>query len=76
LNNKERQELADLPTRIEEWETAHAQLTVKLSDPDFYKNETAKFSEVSAQLEANEKAHAVAFARWEELEARQEGAAQ
>lgn len=76
LNNKERQELAELPARIEALETAHAQLTEKLSDPEFYKNEAAKFSEVSAQLEANEKEHAVAFARWEELEARQEGSTQ
>jgi len=76
LNNKERQELTELPTRIEVLETEHAQFTEKLSDPDFYKKETAKFSEVSAQLETNEKEHAVAFARWEELEARQEGAVQ
>jgi len=75
LNNKERQELTELPARIETLETEHAQLTVKLGDPDFYKNEAAKFSEVSAQLEANEKAHTIAFTRWEELEARQEGAA-
>ncbi len=76
LNNKEREELKKLPAQIEALETEHTQLTEKLGDPDFYKNEAAKFSEVSAQLEANEKAHEVAFTRWEELEARQEGAEQ
>ncbi len=74
LNNKEREELKKLPGQIEALETEHAQLTEKLGDPDFYKNEAAKFSEVSAQLEKNERTHAVAFARWEELESRMEGA--
>ena len=44
-------------------------LTAKLADPAFYKKEAAKFAEVKGRLDALEREHAVAFARWEELEA-------
>lgn len=44
-------------------------LTAKLADPAFYKKEAVKFAEVKARLETVEREHAVAFARWEELEA-------
>ncbi len=69
LTNKERQELEALPARIEALEKEQTELTAKLADPAFYKKEAAKFAEVKKRLEAVEKEHAVAFARWEELEA-------
>jgi len=53
-------------------EQEQAQLTAKLADPAFYKKEPQKFAEVKGRLDALEREHAVAFARWEELEARQE----
>jgi ATP-binding cassette subfamily F protein uup len=68
LNNKERQELEKLPARIEALEKEQAELTAKLADPAFYKSQAAKFAEVKARLETVEREHAVAFARWEELE--------
>ena len=70
LSPKERTELASLPERIERLEAEQAELAAKLSDPAFYKTQAAQFSEVKAQLDAIEREHAAAFARWEELEGR------
>ncbi len=69
LTNKEQRELEALPKRIETLEAEQAELTAKLSDPAFYKNESAKFTGVKARLDALEQEHVTAFARWEELEA-------
>lgn len=68
LTNKERAELEALPARIEALETEQAELVAKLGDPDFYKNEAAKFAAVKARLDEVESEHAAAFTRWEELE--------
>jgi ATP-binding cassette subfamily F protein uup len=77
LSNKEQKELEALPARIEALEKEQAELTAKLADPSFYKNQAARFAEVKARLETLEKEHATTFARWEELEARsnEQGAA-
>lgn len=69
LSNKERQELETLPAKIEALEKEQTELTAKLADPAFYKSQAVKFAEVKARLEVVEREHAVAFARWEELEA-------
>ena len=69
LSGKEQKELETLPARIESLEKEQAELTAKLADPAFYKKEAAKFAEVKGRLDALEREHAVAFARWEELEA-------
>ncbi|MFT3869869.1 MAG: ATP-binding cassette domain-containing protein [Nibricoccus sp.] len=69
LTNKERKELDELPARIEAMETEQAELTAKLGDPVFYKNQAAQFAEVKKRLDVLEHEHATAFARWEELEA-------
>ena len=58
-----------MPAKIEVLEKEQAELTAKLADPSFYKNEAAKFVTVKARLEMLEKEHAIAFARWEALEA-------
>ncbi|HTL68280.1 MAG TPA: ATP-binding cassette domain-containing protein [Lacunisphaera sp.] len=72
LSNKERKELESLPAKIEALEKEQAQLTAKLADPSFYKSQAAQFAQVKARLDALEQEHAVAFTRWEELEARRE----
>ncbi|MSU47250.1 MAG: ATP-binding cassette domain-containing protein [Lacunisphaera sp.] len=72
LSTKEQKELESLPAKIEALEQEQAQLTVKLADPAFYKKEPQKFTEVKGRLDALEREHAGAFARWEELEARTE----
>ncbi|HVT72542.1 MAG TPA: ATP-binding cassette domain-containing protein [Lacunisphaera sp.] len=72
LSNKERQELEALPARIEALEREQAQLSAKLADPAFYKSQAAQSAQVRARLDALEQEHAIAFTRWEELEARRE----
>ena len=69
LSGKEQKELAALPAKIEALEKEQAELTARLADPAFYKNEAAKFATVKSRLDALEREQARAFARWEELEA-------
>ena len=66
---KERKELEALPARIEALEREQAELAEKLADPAFYKSDAAGVAAVKRKLEALEREHAQAFARWEELEA-------
>jgi ATP-binding cassette subfamily F protein uup len=69
LTNKERKELEELPAQIEAFETEQAKLGAKLADPVFYQRERSAAAEVKARLDVLERQHAIAFARWEELEA-------
>ncbi|HEY5080103.1 MAG TPA: ATP-binding cassette domain-containing protein [Opitutaceae bacterium] len=73
LTNKERGELEKLPGQIEAIEASQAQLGAKLSDPVFYQRERGAASEVKSLLDELDRKHAVAFARWEELEALRAG---
>ncbi len=73
LTGREQRELDALPAQIEKLETEQTQLTAKLADPAFYKNEAAKFTEIKTRLDVIEAEHATAFARWEELEAARSG---
>jgi ATP-binding cassette subfamily F protein uup len=68
LSAKERKELDGLPARIETLEREQAELTARLADPALYKRDPAAFGLARARLEENEREHAAAFARWEELE--------
>jgi ATP-binding cassette subfamily F protein uup len=69
LTNKERKELEALPAQIEAFEAEQAKLGAKLADPVFYQRERSAAAEVKARLDVLERQHAIAFARWEELEA-------
>jgi len=69
ITQKELRELEALPKRIEELETAQAEITTKLADPAFYQNAPAEVPVAKQRLEAIEQEVATAFARWEELEA-------
>ena len=71
LTNNERREVAELPARIEALESEMAKLAAKLADPAFYHRERNSAADVRARLDGLEREHAVAFARWEELEALQ-----
>ncbi len=73
LNNREQRELAELPGRIEKLETEQAELAAKLGDPKFFKQDATVVRAAEARLQEIEKEHAVAFARWEELEAASAG---
>jgi len=68
LTNKEQRELDALPARIEALEQEQAALGAKLADPVFYKGEPSAPAAAKARLEACEREHAEAFARWEQLE--------
>jgi len=67
-SNKERQELAELPGRIEAAETAHAELAELLADPATYAKApdaiaalTTRLAEIEAEIEG-------LYERWAELE--------
>ncbi len=74
LNNREQRELAELPARIEKLETEQSELAAKLGDPKFFKQEAVVVRATEARLHEIEQEHAVAFARWEALEAASGGA--
>jgi ATP-binding cassette subfamily F protein uup len=71
LTNNERRELSELPAKIEAIETELALLGKRLADPVFYKREKVAAAGVKTRIEELERQHAVAFARWESLEAHQ-----
>lgn len=69
LLNRERNELNELPARIEALEVEQSGLTSKLADPAFYRENSAQAPALRERLDEIEREMAVAFERWEELEA-------
>jgi ATP-binding cassette subfamily F protein uup len=69
LTNKEQRELDALPAQIDAFETEQAELGKKLADPIFYQRERSAAAQVKARLDELDRQHALALARWEELEA-------
>ena len=69
LTNKERKELEELPGQIEAFEAEQAKLGAKMADPVFYQQERGAAADVKDRLDELDRRHAIAFARWEELEA-------
>ncbi len=69
LTFKERQELNELPLRIESLETGVAKLHEKIADPEFYRTAGATVAEVNTRLEEIERELAATYSRWEELDA-------
>ncbi|HSY52819.1 MAG TPA: ATP-binding cassette domain-containing protein, partial [Opitutaceae bacterium] len=68
LSNKEQRELDALPAQIDALETEQAGLGAKLADPVFYQGERSAAALVKARLDELDRQHAIALARWEELE--------
>lgn len=68
LSFKEQQELEKLPQLIEELEQKQAELTAKINDPDFYKQEQQVVNAALAELEKLESELTHSYARWEELD--------
>ncbi len=66
---KERQELAELPRRIEALEAEQAGLHETMADPGFYREAGEKVAVAKARLETLEAELETAYARWGELEA-------
>ncbi|MFO7592769.1 MAG: ATP-binding cassette domain-containing protein [Pseudomonadota bacterium] len=69
LSYKDQRELDALPKRIEELETEVETLHGEMAVPGFYQQDGAVIAEAKEKLERLEQALAVAFERWEELEA-------
>ena len=73
LSYKESRELEELPACIERLEQEQSELHAKLSDPALYQGDGAGVVRVRARLEAVDGELAIAYARWEALEARRNG---
>jgi len=71
LSFKEQRELEQLPGRIEQLEALQAELTAKISSSDFYKQSPDAVATTLEQLKAAEEELALAYLRWDELEALQ-----
>ena len=69
LTFKEKQELNELPLRIERLETDVAKLHEKIADPEFYRTAGAAVADVNTRLEEIERELATTYSRWEELDA-------
>lgn len=68
LTFKEKQELKELPQKIDTLEMRQQELFQVMSDPLFYKNEKNEIARIKSELEKTEKMILEAYARWEELE--------
>lgn len=64
----QKQELSELPTRIEALETEQHHLTAAMADPAFYQRDSAEIAQSASRLKELEEELAAAFARWEVLE--------
>lgn len=65
---REQRELEELPRLIEQWEEEKESLSLLFGDPELYRKETQKLTEIQAQLQALEERIATSYRRWEELE--------
>jgi len=72
LTYLEQRELETCPERIEALEAEQALLHAQLEDPDLFRRDPAAFQTIMARLTALETALPAAYARWEELERRQQ----
>ena len=75
LAYKEHRELEVLPEHIEQLETEQAELHQQLADPELYKQNGSEVGTLKSRLTALEQKLEAAYARWEALEAIQNGEA-
>jgi len=69
LNFNERREIEALPGQIEALESEQTQLHQQIQDPDFFKQEGNRVTEVNERLEAIQSELTGLYARWEALDA-------
>jgi len=69
LSNKERQELKELPKRIEPLEAELEALHSTLNDPGFYRRDPAEIKATTDRAEAIPRELETAYTRWAELDA-------
>ncbi|HWL10947.1 MAG TPA: ATP-binding cassette domain-containing protein [Planctomicrobium sp.] len=70
LNYKEKQELENLPKKIELLETEQATIHEKMADPEFFKQPGSEISKLTDRLDAIGDELLKSYERWEELGAR------
>jgi ATP-binding cassette subfamily F protein uup len=68
LSFKEQQELEKLPALISKLEAEQVELTVKINEPNFYKQEQSVVNEALDELKNIENELVGCYARWDELE--------
>ena len=68
LSNREREELKNMPKKIEQLEAELKTLSLKLNDPDFYRRDPAEIKTVTERAETVPHELESAFSRWAELE--------
>jgi ATP-binding cassette subfamily F protein uup len=68
LSNRERDDLKNLPKRIEKLEAELEALSQRLNDPDFYRGPAEEIKAVTERAEAIPQELEAAFARWAELD--------
>ena len=71
LSYKLARELEQLPGRVEALETRMAELTERMNDPDFFRQDAEAITRLTGEVESVQAELDLAYARWEELEARQ-----
>ncbi len=64
----EKQELADLPARIEQLEAEQQQMSAAMGDASFYQGDAAQIAAAAERIHALEEELARAYRRWEELD--------
>jgi ABC transport system ATP-binding/permease protein len=69
LTFNEARELDSLPQNIEAMETEQQHFYNSMADPSFYQQESALISQAKTRIEELEQSLAIAYQRWEELEA-------
>ena len=69
LTFKEARELETLPQKIEAMETEQQEIYNSMADPSFYRQESALIIQAKARIEELEQSLAIAYERWEKLEA-------
>ena len=72
LPYKEQRELDGLPLEIEAMESEKGEIEARFCEPDYFSRDAEAFQNDQKQLHALESKLEAAYARWEELEARQE----
>ncbi len=65
---REQRELEELPLLIEQWEQEKESLSASFGDPELYRKEPGRLTEIQQQLQALEEKIAKSYLRWEELE--------
>jgi ATP-binding cassette subfamily F protein uup len=68
LSFKEQQELEKIPALISKLEAEQVELTIKINEPNFYKQEQSVVNEALDELKSIENELVVCYTRWDELE--------